>query len=105
MAWAFVIAYSGGGEDMPSFGCGTAFNGLWSGLGCPDYNQGGTPFQIQPTMANCIKSTIQSPHTGSIQVGLGDGSVRGVTAGVSEQTWEWACYPNDGNPLPRDWAQ
>jgi prepilin-type N-terminal cleavage/methylation domain-containing protein len=103
MAWAFTIAYTGGGEDIAAFGCGTAFGGMWSTIGCPDYNQGGTPFQIQPSLTSCIKSTLQGPHTGSIQVGMGDGSVRGVTGSVSRNTWELACYPNDGAPLPSDW--
>jgi hypothetical protein len=101
-AWAFTIAYTGPGEDVPGFGCASAG---WGNIGCPDYNQGGTPFQIKPAPLDCIPSTIQGAHTGSIQVGMGDGSVRGVTANVSERTWEWACYPHDGNPLPPDWNQ
>ncbi len=52
--------------------------------------------QMHPYYAN-------SPHTGVILVGLADGSVRGVSAGVSQKTWSWACTPNDGNPLPSDW--
>jgi prepilin-type N-terminal cleavage/methylation domain-containing protein len=101
-AWAFTIAYPGPGQDVPAFGCATAG---WPQIGCPDYNQGTTPFQIAPKPADCIYSTIQGAHSTSIQVGMGDGSVRGVTAAVSRRTWEWACYPNDGNPLPADWNQ
>jgi hypothetical protein len=38
-------------------------------------------------------------------VGLADGSVRTVSAGVSTHTWELACYPRDGAVLPNDWWQ
>ena len=36
-------------------------------------------------------------------VGLGDGSVRLVNSGVSQQTWSYAVYPDDGQPLGSDW--
>ena len=36
-------------------------------------------------------------------VGLGDGSVRMVSTGISAQTWASAVSPNDGTPLGNDW--
>ncbi len=61
-------------------------------------------FQVQPNYINtCDPSRAQSPHTGGIQVGLGDGSVRFVSQGISPSTWALACYPSDGAPLPSDW--
>ena len=36
-------------------------------------------------------------------VGLGDGSVKSVTSGISTTTWRNACNPRDGNPLASDW--
>jgi prepilin-type N-terminal cleavage/methylation domain-containing protein len=62
-------------------------------------------FQISPTVAQCDPGVTQGAHTGSMQCLLGDGSVRGVSNGVSTQTWVWACTPNDGNPLPSDWIE
>jgi hypothetical protein len=44
-----------------------------------------------------------SPHTGGIQVGLGDGSVRFVSQGVSSTTWWFAITPNRGDVLGADW--
>jgi prepilin-type processing-associated H-X9-DG protein len=44
-----------------------------------------------------------SPHTGGINVGMGDGSVRLVTASVSGTTWFAACTPNYGDILGSDW--
>jgi hypothetical protein len=38
-----------------------------------------------------------------IQVGLGDGSVRLVNSGISQQTWQNALFPADGNVLGSDW--
>ena len=36
-------------------------------------------------------------------VGLGDGSVRGVSAALSLATWQNACNASDGIPLGADW--
>jgi prepilin-type N-terminal cleavage/methylation domain-containing protein len=51
----------------------------------------------------CNFRLASSPHAGVIQVSMGDGSVRGVSAGVGGQTWWWACTPAGGEPLPGDW--
>jgi len=68
----------------------------------PDWNQS-IPFQTAPTPAACNWYVLQSAHTSSMQVGLGDGSVRGVASGVSVATWAAACNPKDGIPLGSDW--
>jgi prepilin-type N-terminal cleavage/methylation domain-containing protein/prepilin-type processing-associated H-X9-DG protein len=44
-----------------------------------------------------------SPHTGGINVGLGDGSVRFVASGVSGTTWFAATTPQSGDLLGPDW--
>jgi prepilin-type N-terminal cleavage/methylation domain-containing protein len=43
-----------------------------------------------------------SAHT-TMQTFIMDGSVRGVSSGVSQNTWNNACTPNDGNVLGSDW--
>jgi hypothetical protein len=35
--------------------------------------------------------------------GLGDGSVRTVSSGVTGTTWRNACIPDDGHVLGSDW--
>jgi prepilin-type N-terminal cleavage/methylation domain-containing protein/prepilin-type processing-associated H-X9-DG protein len=61
-------------------------------------------FQVQPVWAGtCDSSRAQSPHAGGINVGLGDGSVRFVSAGISDTTWAQACDPRDGQVLGPDW--
>jgi prepilin-type N-terminal cleavage/methylation domain-containing protein len=44
-----------------------------------------------------------SPHTGGILTGLGDGSVRLVSQGVSPNTWWAAMTINGGDLLGNDW--
>src|SRR5262249_34082881 len=44
-----------------------------------------------------------SPHTGGITVGMGDGSVRLITQGISGWTWWYALTPAGGEVLGPDW--
>jgi prepilin-type N-terminal cleavage/methylation domain-containing protein len=61
-------------------------------------------FQLQPNwQTNCDAYRAQSIHTGGIQVGLLDASVRMLSPGLSATTWWYACNPEDGAPLPSDW--
>ena len=61
-------------------------------------------FQVMPDWINsCDPTRAQSPHAGGINVCLGDGSVRNVSAGLSAVTWASACDPRDGAPLGADW--
>jgi hypothetical protein len=63
----------------------------------------GIPFQVQPAPGTCDAGVLLSPHTAVMIVGLGDGSVRTVSSGVSVQTWWMACVPDDGGVLGSDW--
>ena len=61
-------------------------------------------FQVQPRYdATCDYRVASSPHSGGIPVGLADGSVRYVSAGVNPAVWYEAITPNSGNPLSGDW--
>jgi hypothetical protein len=62
-------------------------------------------YQIAPNLAcsPCDPHLVQGAHKDSIQVGLGDGSVRGVTKQVAVTSWVVACVPNDGWPLASDY--
>jgi prepilin-type N-terminal cleavage/methylation domain-containing protein len=64
---------------------------------------GSIPFQVAPSAAACNWYVTQGGHTGTMNAGLGDGSVRNVSSSVSPTTWFLACTPNDGNPLPSNW--
>jgi prepilin-type N-terminal cleavage/methylation domain-containing protein len=54
---------------------------------------------------NCAKydANAMSGHTAVVQVGLGDGSVRNLSQGMSQYTYNLALIPNDGLPLGSDW--
>jgi prepilin-type N-terminal cleavage/methylation domain-containing protein len=60
-------------------------------------------FQIAPPVNSAVDSMPQGCSTAAMMVGLGDGSVRAVSSGVSVNTWYLACCPNDGQPMPSDW--
>jgi prepilin-type N-terminal cleavage/methylation domain-containing protein len=61
-------------------------------------------FQIQPRPYNggCDPTMAASPHPGGIQVALGDGSARFLSAGVSIYTWWYLCTPAGGELLGPD---
>ena len=65
-------------------------------------------FLVQPLPFNknpgpCDKRLASSPHIGGMNVGLGDGSVRFLSAGMSGTTWWDACTPAGGETMPSDW--
>jgi prepilin-type N-terminal cleavage/methylation domain-containing protein/prepilin-type processing-associated H-X9-DG protein len=62
------------------------------------------PFQLQPTRdGTCNYQMASTAHTGGINVGLADGSVRNVSQGISPSTWWYACTPASGDLLGPDW--
>jgi prepilin-type N-terminal cleavage/methylation domain-containing protein len=68
------------------------------------YNSLVLPPQNKPPSAkNCNPCMLQGSYPSGIMVGLGDGSARLVSYGVSQLTWANAVNPADGNPLGSDW--
>jgi hypothetical protein len=59
--------------------------------------------QPNPPKKLCDPRRVQSFSVAGIMVGLGDGSVRLVSTGVSQPTWGRAVDPSDGLPLGNDW--
>ncbi len=102
-----------------STGLGSASASLWADSTLPwrpimchntpgkNVNPGYAPcnmFQVQPNpTATCDPSRGQSAHTSGTNVGLGDGSVRFVSASISPTTWARACDPRDTLTLGSDW--
>jgi prepilin-type N-terminal cleavage/methylation domain-containing protein/prepilin-type processing-associated H-X9-DG protein len=102
--------------DYNSFETPSSANGDCGSLGF--FGTAYTPL-IQPSPINfCAKNTkawgwggkvsvcacrATSPHTGGINVGLGDGSVRFVSGNISGTTWFAACTHNGGETLGSDW--
>jgi prepilin-type N-terminal cleavage/methylation domain-containing protein len=118
--WDATPDQTGTYHPQPGFGYGTYFtrrgnyiynatNQQGGGLSplkagaYPDYTHGTLPFQIQPGSGNCDPVVLASPHTGVMLVGLGDGSVRTVTPGISVATWLSVCIPDSGTAPGSDW--
>ena len=94
--WALHPAYVGHGWDSPLIG--------WRDVGLgsdPSFNGGfSTPFQVAPAVNAAAWQVAQTAHTGTMQVGMGDGSVRGITGSINQQTWIDLGNPKDGRVLP-----
>jgi len=108
--WAMHPAYSGHAWDTPAFGFGEMGHGHapdftypTTGTLNPPAPTGNLAFQIAPAISACNWYVVQAAHTGSLQVGMGDGSVRSVASGVSVSTWWIACNPKDNLTLGSDW--
>jgi prepilin-type N-terminal cleavage/methylation domain-containing protein len=67
------------------------------------YVHGSLPFQIQPRPGTCDPQVLASPHTGVMILGLGDGSVRTLSSGISTATWLTVCIPDSGTVPGSDW--
>jgi hypothetical protein len=59
--------------------------------------------QFRPLPRQCDVTLMQSPYVGTVLVGLGDGSVRGVSSGVSKYSWNLAINPSDGLNFDGTW--
>jgi len=59
--------------------------------------------QMAPSMTMCDPTLVQSFYPAGIMVGLGDGSVRLVSSGVSQYSWNLALNPADGLTFDDSW--
>ena len=79
-----------------NLGSGKAGNGLQNWPAAP-------MFQIQPDPINtCDPTRAQSAHSGGLNVGVGDGSVRFINSSITPANWAAANDPRDGQN-PTDW--
>jgi prepilin-type N-terminal cleavage/methylation domain-containing protein len=63
----------------------------------------GLTFQAKPQIADCDPRLAQTGLTNGMIVGLGDGSVRTISAGISEATYWAAITPAGGEVNGADW--
>jgi prepilin-type N-terminal cleavage/methylation domain-containing protein/prepilin-type processing-associated H-X9-DG protein len=63
----------------------------------------GSVFLDAPPADDCIPTRASTPHKGSMQIAMADGSVHGVTASISGATWWALCTPAGGVVPGPDW--
>jgi prepilin-type N-terminal cleavage/methylation domain-containing protein len=66
-------------------------------------NNPAPPWRQAANASQCTYDRPASAHTGNMQVGMGDGSVRGVSQAVSATTFWAATTPQGGEVLGSDW--
>jgi prepilin-type N-terminal cleavage/methylation domain-containing protein len=93
-AWAYTTTPLFPWQPAPMIPPGKAFQPGFAipalvGRGAPDAIGPGSKFQVQPTPfeGNCDPTRASTAHSGGIQVGLADGSVRTLSPSVSGATW------------------
>ena len=59
--------------------------------------------QMAPGAAMCDSSLLQGFYVSGIMAGLADGSVRMVSSGVSQYSWNLAFNPADGQTFDNSW--
>jgi prepilin-type N-terminal cleavage/methylation domain-containing protein/prepilin-type processing-associated H-X9-DG protein len=78
----------------PLFGYADLYGKTTGGTGTSGWDQ---MFQIAPEWATtCDASRAQSPHPGTINVGMGDGSVSGLSGNVKFTIWHALLTPAGG---------
>ena len=98
--WAYYNAFQ---FAEPKFGP------FHPGIAIDHFNPNGvginSKFQVQPSPwnGNCNPTLASTGHSGGMNVGLADGSVRSLASSLSNTTWWLACTPTDGKTLGSDW--
>jgi len=106
------------GEDGQTFGSGEHMASYWqtqpvgptnanyvpivyNWLRKPQVGVTNNPNNVASRVPDC--TLFQGFSSGSIQVGIFDGSVRSVSGSITEATWRNAMRHDDGQPLGSDW--
>lgn len=102
----FGEMYGKNGEGTGSLWC----HGAWNIVYMPMFaGRDIERFQVQVRREQALWGRAGSSHPAGMNAGLGDGSVRFLTANISSNyswtnpgTWQRLVVPNDGNPLGDD---
>ncbi len=99
-----TVWFGEGYRECDTIGRIALYSWYYHNFGLDWYQQPNTlMFQAAPAVSDCDNWRAQSGHVGGMNVALADGSVRFVSASVSQATWTNALLPNDGNVLGSDW--
>jgi len=96
----YMPMFAYGNPNSPYTGYQSPLQQLYRGKVGPNLK-----FQVRGSFdnGNCDFNTTQTPHSGSMNVVLADGSVKPVDAEVLPSTWWAACTPNSKDKLGDDW--
>jgi len=84
-------------NDPANLWCHGGWN--WQYMPIFAYNGNYSVFQSRPTRAQVDPARTHSPHGVSMVIGIGDGSVRNISASVDQPTWQRLILPDDGVPV------
>jgi prepilin-type N-terminal cleavage/methylation domain-containing protein len=106
-AYTYNLTYTWTGTYYKSiYPSGTTTYSYSYSYGAPKFNAvSGRTFQVRPNYygGECDGSVPQGLSSGSLQVVLGDASVRGLAQGMSATTWRAAVTPNGSESMGSDW--
>ncbi len=99
-----TVLFGEGYANCDTIGRIALYSWYYHNFGLDWYQQPNTlMFQDNPAVKDCDNWRSQSAHTGGMNIGLADGSVRSVSPSISQKTWTSALLPSDGTPLGNDW--
>jgi hypothetical protein len=106
-AWAYTTSPLFAWQPPPMIPPGKAFQPGFAiaalvARGAPNAIGPGSIFQVKPS-GNCDPTRTATAHTGGMMVGLADGSVRILAAGMSGDVWWAAVTPAGGEVQNSDW--
>jgi hypothetical protein len=102
-SWEAIFAY-GNAAGTQNYNAGAP--NMDSGTGSVGPNSKFLVVSSTVFAASGTATDIQAPtalHTGGMEVGMADGSVRLLNSGISGTTWWAACTPSFGDILGSDW--
>ncbi len=103
-----IFGTSGSQDSYPADRLSSVFGGGRGRDGTIWKTGTASKFLVQPPKfllnpGPCDKGVASTGHTAGMNVGLADGSVRFLAAGISPTTWWQACTPAGGEVLNNDW--
>ena len=99
-----TVLFGEGYQNCDSVGRIALYSWYYHNFGLDWYQQANTlMFQNHPPSTQCDNWRTQSGHISGMNVCLGDGSVRLISASISQATWSNLLLPRDGGVLANDW--
>jgi prepilin-type N-terminal cleavage/methylation domain-containing protein len=100
--YSYSYNYTYTGSYYKSIGYSTQSYSYSYTYGCRFGITAGQTFQDGASSSNCNGALPQAISAGMIQLVMGDGSVRGVTSGVTADSWKAALTPNGNDVVGSD---